>query len=208
MSTLVQKVKEIVIPEEKQKKELKKALDVADKMVVEMQSQQLTIKKCATYQEKILNNLQQTMDCSVKIGNKALYMQTAKSAEAVGTLHSNTKQMAFDESIMMQFTTMIRDFYTAQIEYIQIAKEFGQTTKDFQRLGKFGKRLPKQIEKYSAEAAINFRQVIGTFENLDSKYTGITDYTLVDDEERVAAQFEEARSRLIGKFENKDAKTE
>ncbi len=204
MSSLMQRVKEVVSPEERMKKQAKKALDIADRIVVEMQAQQINIKKCCTYQESMLNNLHKVMDSALKLGNKPLYMHSGKLAEVVGNWHSITKQIMTDESVMIQFIGMIKTFFQAVMEYKQIVKDFGKTTKDFVSLRRFGQSIPKQIEVYSDEAARSFRALVNSLTSIEMSYTRVTDYAAAEDEDKWSNRFDEERQRLLETPHNKD----
>jgi len=204
MSSLMQRVKEVVSPEERMKKQAKKALDIADRIIVEMQAQQINIKKCCTYQETMLNNLHKVMDSALKLGNKPLYMHSGKLAEVVGNWHAITKQMMTDESVMIQFVGMIKTFYQALIEYKQIVKDFGDTTKVFSELQDIGQSIPKQIETLSGEAATAFRALVNSLASIPMSYTRVTDYVTAEDEDKWSNRFDEERQRLLETPGNKD----
>ena len=199
MSQLMQRVKEIVIPEERMKKQAKRVLDIADKIIVEMQAQQLNIKKCSSYQESMLNNLSDVMEKAVKLGNKPLYMQTAKLADVVGNWHAVTEQMRVDESVMVQFISMIKSFYSALFEYKNIVKDFGKTTKDFVSIKRFQESIPKQIENLSGDAARSFRSLVSSLSDIKVTYTRITDLSLPEDDDKLSKLFEMERKRLMEK---------
>jgi hypothetical protein len=201
MSGVIQRVKQAFSPEEKLKAKTLAALNVADRIIVEMQAQRVNIKRCAELQESMLNNLHKIMDGALKIGNKPLYIQTGKLAEVVSDWHLITKQMMEDESYMIQFASMTRTFYQAILEYRQIVKDFCKTTQDFVSLKEFGLSIPKQIEITSAKAAQSFRDMVKSLSDIKIKYTRLTDFVLLneDDEERLSREFDEERQRLVGK---------
>jgi|GEM_PF-4984827 hypothetical protein len=199
MSAIVQRVKEVLSPEERLRRQAKQALDIADKIIIEMQAQQINIKKCVEYQESMLDKLHRVMDGAKKLGDKPLYKQSGKFAEVVGDWHAVTKQMMSDESTMIQFIAMVKTFYIALIEYKQIVKSFAKTTKDFVSLKKFGLAIPKQIEDSSAEAAGAFRELVNSLTAIRMHYTGLADYTLEDDEDKWSKCFDEERQQLMQK---------
>lgn len=199
MSVLVQRVKELVSPEERMKKQAKRALDIADRIIVEMRAQQINIKKCSEYQESMLRNLEKVTDGALKLGNKPLYMQAGKLAEVVGEWHVITKQMTSDESVMIQFISMVKVFYTALIEYKQIVKDFSKTTKQFTSLKRFGVNIPSQIKEASLEAAGSFRELVDSVVSMKGSYTPLVDFVLIDDEDKWSRRFDEERERLMQK---------
>ena len=144
------------------------------------------------------------MDGSLKIGNKLLYMQTGRLAEVVGDWHIITKQMMSDESLMIQFISMIKVFYTAIMEYKQIVKDFTKTTKNFTSLKRLGVNIPSQIGAASREAAVSFRELVDSVVSMKGSYTGLIDYVMVDDEDKWAKRFDEERSRLLERSSKPD----
>lgn len=204
MSVLVEKIRQKLSPEERLKAKTLQALDIADRIIVEMQAQRSNIKKCCEYQESMLNNLHKIMDGALKIGNKPLYIQTGKLAKVVGDWHLITKQMMEDEGYMIQFASMTRTFYQALLDYRQVVKDFCKTTKDFNSLKNFGLSIPKQIEATSIKAAESFRDLVKALSDIKIGYTRLTDYVLVseEDEEKLSMEFDEERQRLIEKKNN------
>ena len=202
MSSLMKQVKQFVLPEERLKARAKDALDIADRIIVEMQAQQVNVKKCCSYQETMLDNLHKVMDGALKIGNKPLYLQTGKLAEVVGNWHGITKKMMNDETVMIEFVSTVKTFYTAVIDYKEIVKDFAKTTKDIGTLGRIGISVPKQIEGASAVAADSFRRLTDSLTSIKMSYTGLTDYVIIDDEDQLSKTFDEERGRLAGKKQN------
>lgn len=202
MSAIAQRVRQFVSPEERMKAQAKSALDIADRIIVEMQAQQVNIKKCSGYQETMLDNLHKVMDGALKIGNKPLYIQTGKLAEVVGGWHSVTKRMMNDESVMIQFMSTVKTFYTAVIDYKEIVKDFARTTKVFGKIERFGLSIPKQIEGASGIAADSFRRLSDSLGSIKMSYTGLTDYVMFDDADELSKTFDQERERLAGKKQN------
>lgn len=199
MSVFVQRLRERFSPEEKLKKQAKKALDIADRIIIQMQTQKLGIKKCVDYQKTLLGNLEKVMDGAKKVGNKPLWMQTAKLFEVVADWHKVTQNMMEDEALMIQFIAMTKTFFTAVIEYKEVVKQFSKTTKEFVSLKKFGLSIPMQIKVASSEAAASFRELANSLASLNIGYTRLTDYVLMDDadEERLSKRFDEERRKLL-----------
>ncbi len=204
MSALFQRARAFISSEERMKKKAKKALDIADRIIVEMRAQQINIKKCCDYQESMLDNLHKVMDGALKIGNKPLYMQSGKLAEIVGEWHIITKQMKSDESIMIQFISMVKVFYTALMEYKQIVTEFTDTTKRFTSLKRIGVNIPTQIKEASIDAAGSFRELVDSVVSMKGSYTELASFVMVEDEDKWSKRFDEERSRLLERSSRPD----
>ncbi|MEM2292072.1 MAG: hypothetical protein QXG39_01495 [Candidatus Aenigmatarchaeota archaeon] len=204
MSAILQRFKETVLPEERLKKKAIKTLDIADKIIIETQARQLNLKKCAEYQKSMLESLHDVMDACIKIGNKNLYIQSAKLAEVVAEWHKITVSMKEDQETMIKFIAMIKSFYWGVIEYRQVVKDFTRTVKDFNTLKRFGLSIPKQIEITSAEAARSFQELVGSIASIKVSYTRLSDYTLLNevDEERLSKRFDEERQKLLNEKES------
>jgi len=198
MSAIIQRVKSAFSSEERLKQQARKALDIADKIIVAAHTQHLNIKKCADLQKNLLDKLDSVMDGAKKIGNKPLWMQAAKLSEVVALWHGVTKNMLEDQSLMIQFMAMQRTFYLALLEYKGVVKDFVKTTKQFTALKRLGLNIPKQIEDASSEAAIAFAELTKSLASINVKYTRLTDYVLLDefDEERLSKRFDEERRKL------------
>ncbi|MEM2518044.1 MAG: hypothetical protein QXO49_03715 [Candidatus Bathyarchaeia archaeon] len=192
------------MPEERLKKKAIKTLDIADKIIIETQARQLNLKKCAEYQKSMLESLHDVMDACIKIGNKNLYIQSAKLAEVVAEWHKITVSMKEDQETMIKFIAMIKSFYWGVIEYRQVVKDFTRTVKDFNTLKRFGLSIPKQIEITSAEAARSFQELVGSIASIKVSYTRLSDYTLLNevDEERLSKRFDEERQKLLNEKES------
>jgi hypothetical protein len=201
MSTFVQRLKDTFSMEQRLKKKALRALDIADRIIVETQARQLNLNRCAQYQKEMLENLHEIMDGALKIGNRPLYIQSGKLAEVVGEWHKITTEMSEDQKLMIQFMAMTKTFYRGVIEYRDVVQDFSRTIRDFNSLKKFGLSIPRQIQTSSAEAARSFQELVNSIASIDVGYTRLTDYVLLKDkdEERLSKQFEEGRRRLSEK---------
>jgi len=200
-------IKERILPEEKIKRQARNALDIADKMVLEMKTQQLSIKKCAEYQEAMLNRLNNVMDGAVKIGNKGLYAKTAPIAHVVSQWHDVTIKMYNDENLMVEFVSMIKTFYKALLEYRKIVRDFTKTAKDFTSFKTFGVTIPQELSKISVDAAKSFDSVVNSVAEMEFNYTGLTDVLNMNGEEKWNKKFDEERNLFLNKNISKNPKS-
>ncbi len=206
MSSIAQAVKERLVPEERLKKKVHEALDVADRIIIEARGQQVSVDKCLAYQGAMLAKLGRVADDALKVGNKPLYVRTGKLMDMIGQWHGVTKQIKSDEDTMIEFVSMVKTFSAALIEYRQVVRDFEVTSKEFNFLKDLGVSVPEMLNNTSIKAAKAFRDIsdgIGTFK---AKYTPLGELTFIDDDGSWSKRFDEER-KLMQTRSSEDSKT-
>lgn len=197
MSVIVQKIKDTVSQEGRMRRQAEESIDIANKLIIDARKRQINIQKCRKHQKDLMDRLSKTMENALKIGNKTLYVQTAKTFEVVAKWYDVTTKMEQDQIIIQEFIGMSKTFYSAFLDYKDIVKDFSKATKSLVNFKRFGKSLPKEFKKISTDAALDFSEITDALTNIDMNYIGLTEIGVPGNDEDLTEQFNQERRDLL-----------